>query len=166
MIEEWRKYKDFDYEVSNLGNVRRTLKNGYKKLKIVDSSGRAIVGIWKENKGVLHQVSRLVAETFFDEFTKDCVVMHLDNNPLNNCLSNLKCGNQSENVKQSYTDKRRHTMRHDTHPMKKLTKDIVIEVRELFNKGYSASEILSELNLSVAKSTLYSIKQNKSWMDL
>jgi orotate phosphoribosyltransferase-like protein len=50
--------------------------------------------------------------------------------------------------------------------MKKLTKDIVIEVRELFNKGYSASEILSELNLSVAKSTLYSIKQNKSWMDL
>lgn len=45
-------------------------------------------------------VHRLVAEAFIRPCRKGEVVMHADDNPLNNHLSNLSIGTQSENIQQ------------------------------------------------------------------
>lgn len=54
-------------------------------------------------------VHRLVAKTFLPNPDNLPVVMHLDNNPLNNHVSNLKWGTQSENIKQAYREGRKVT---------------------------------------------------------
>ena len=96
-------YKDLigygnKYEVSNLGNVR--LKENKKILKQYKCRGYMYVGLYYEGKTRNKRVHRLVAKTFLDNYTDKCVVMHLDNNPSNNNVNNLKCGTQKENIQQ------------------------------------------------------------------
>ena len=50
--------------------------------------------------------SILIKQTFLDNYSEDCLVMHLDNNPANNNVNNLKCGTQSENMQQCVKDNR------------------------------------------------------------
>jgi hypothetical protein len=58
----------------------------------------------KKTKG--HRVHRLVALTYLPNPKNYLVVRHLDNNPLNNHVSNLDWCTQSTNIKQSYYDGR------------------------------------------------------------
>lgn len=43
-------------------------------------------------------VHRLVYETFYGKIQDGYTVDHIDKNPLNNCLSNLQCITQQENI--------------------------------------------------------------------
>ena len=55
-------------------------------------------------------IHRLVAETFLenDDPENKTVVMHLDNDTMNNHVSNLKWGTQSENLQQAVRDGRKN----------------------------------------------------------
>jgi len=75
-------------------------------LKQYDCRKYKYVTLYKNKKTKRARVHRLVAETFLDNFTASCVVMHLDNNTTNNNVNNLKCGTQSENMQQCVRDKR------------------------------------------------------------
>lgn len=95
-MEEWRDVDDWPgYEVSSKGRVkgpRKTLlklvkgNNGYLKVTLC-SNGR------RKDK----RVNRLVAEAFIP------MVMHQDNNPMNNNVENLSWGTYSENNQWMYT---------------------------------------------------------------
>lgn len=71
------------------------------------------------------QVSRLVAEIHMPNPNNLPVVMHLDNNPLNNNVENLKWGTQSDNIQQAYTEKHitpfHLLVNGDKHPSTKIT---------------------------------------------
>lgn len=104
--EEWRTAQHMhtgtyemnvfnDYEVSNLGRFRN--KNNGKVIEgSLNNVGRTQVMIAKKR----YQLHRIVASTFLlnDNPTIKKVVMHIDSNPLNNSVSNLKWGTQSENL--------------------------------------------------------------------
>ncbi|KAE8275699.1 MULTISPECIES: HNH endonuclease signature motif containing protein [Enterobacter] len=100
-MEYFKQTQYENYEVSNYGTVRNT-KNG-KVLEggISKSSGYRKVSLSVGNKGskktVTHEVHRLVAETFLGQH-KGLVVDHIDDNPLNNEVSNLRWITQSENI--------------------------------------------------------------------
>lgn len=52
------------------------------------------------------RLHRLVAEAFIpnDDIVNKTVVMHIDNNKSNNCITNLKWGSVGENTKQAFDD--------------------------------------------------------------
>lgn len=72
-------------------------------------------------------IHRLVAETFLEnpDPEKNDVVMHLDNDKLNNHVSNLKWGTQAENITQSVKDGLR--------PSHKGQKSSYLNVYEVFD---------------------------------
>ena len=88
-------YKDLTgygnrYEVSNLGNVR--IKESKRILKQFTTRKYKYVGLYYDGKSHSTRVHRLVAKAFLKDYTEECLVMHLDNNPANNNVDNLKCG--------------------------------------------------------------------------
>lgn len=92
------------YEVSNLGNVR--IKESKRVLKQFTVRKYKYVGLYYDGKSHSTRVHRLVAKTFLKDYSEECLVMHLDNNPANNNVDNLKCGTQSENMQQCVRDNR------------------------------------------------------------
>lgn len=100
--EIWKKYKDYDYEVSNFGRVRRlTSGSGTHAGKILSLSmgkGYAQVGLSKNGKSKRFSVHTLVIESFIGSKPNGYQVHHLDNNPLNNNISNLIYVTHSQNM--------------------------------------------------------------------
>lgn len=91
------------YYVSKDGLVYSSKRSGWKIRKTsLSNTGRVRVRL--RNKW--YHVSRLVAEIYIPNPDNLPVVMHLDNNPLNNNVNNLKWGTQSDNIQQAYNEKR------------------------------------------------------------
>ena len=106
MKEIWKPIVGFDgYEVSNLGNVRcwncQNGKGGRVEVPRMLTPNKFVgknyyrVGMMGKSK----RVHRLVAEAFLGpQPTPKHVVMHLDDNGLNNRVDNLKWGTHKENM--------------------------------------------------------------------
>lgn len=121
-FEVWKDIVGFEgrYEVSNLGRVRslerivtygdrfhtidgKIKKQTLKKRKIKGSytyadDGYLIVSLYKNNKGNLRYVHRLVAESFIPNTENKDTVNHIDGNKKNNILENLEWATHKENI--------------------------------------------------------------------
>ena len=103
-MEVWKStHIRADYEVSNLGNVRRIKRSPkrygvYSYLKLYSRRYTCV----RIGKAV--NVHRLVAIAFIPNPNNYPVVMHLDNNPHNNSADNLQWGTISINTQQAYDD--------------------------------------------------------------
>lgn len=94
--EVWKVIDDFpDYQISNLGKVKRVIPDRWNhKLKILNQSknkNHYFINLWKNGKKKQKQIHILVYETFNNYKLKnnECV-HHIDENPENNILKNLK----------------------------------------------------------------------------
>ena len=104
--EEWRDIADYEglYQVSDLGRVRSldriklTSNKGRHytseikgvPLKEERSSGSERVTLCKEGIKSWFQLSKLVASTFLKEPPEEASLIHIDGNPFNNAVTNLK----------------------------------------------------------------------------
>lgn len=137
--------------------------NGYLRVNLGKSIGRAFV-------------HRLVAMYFIpnNKPNEYNLVMHLDNNPLNNHYTNLKWGTQSMNIKQAYSENRittgykkgignglkgvNHPMygKHsamlgingENHPASKLTNAQYKEILKLRSEGLLLRELSNKFGVS------------------
>lgn len=87
--------------INKKGHVMRTAQSNSGYLR----TALEIPG--KPGERINESVHRLVAETFLDNPNNLPVVMHKDNDPLNNHVSNLKYGTTSDNIQQAFDEKRK-----------------------------------------------------------
>lgn len=112
MREKWVPVAGYEglYEVSNLGRVKALAKpHGNNSLfstrilkQTTSTTGRLMVGLWRDGvrKGV--QVHRLVAIAFIKNPHGKPQINHIDGNPKNNRVDNLEWCTPSENSKHAY----------------------------------------------------------------
>lgn len=94
MREIWKKYKDTNYSVSSLGNVRNDKTN---RVLTPRSAGKGYrkVALGRGNDIYIH---RLVWDAF-NELNGDLVIDHINGNRSDNRLCNLQQITQSKNVR-------------------------------------------------------------------
>lgn len=106
MKEEWRDVKNYKgyYQVSNLGRIKsldRYVKHnsgGFRLYKgavmnpTIDVSGYKMLSLWREGKTERRTLHSLIAESFLEHKRggNKLVVDHIDNDKLNNKVSNLQ----------------------------------------------------------------------------
>lgn len=89
MIEQWKTIeRAVDYEVSNLGRVRR--RSTGSLLNLNAHKGRSRVHLYSRTQGLHAYVHRLVAEAFIPGFKSDDGLIFLDGNLRNTRVDNLK----------------------------------------------------------------------------
>lgn len=169
-MEIWKKIKDFDnYEVSNLGNVRRLDSFVFQSGRYNHYKGRVLkqenvkggykrVTLCKNNSTKRFQVHRLVAITFIENSKNKPCVNHIDGDKSNNQISNLEWVTYSENENHSYNFLGKINMN------RKLSNEDIIFIK--FNckigKNSNIKEIASKYNVNV--STIYNVLKNKYYV--
>lgn len=107
-MEIWKDvigYEGF-YQVSNLGNIKRVgsfrgvnkaYLNNYYLTHMDNGKGYLRVKLTLNNKSKRVMVHRIIAEAFIPRVENKNVVNHINNDKINNSISNLEWCTQSEN---------------------------------------------------------------------
>ena len=122
-IEIWKVVKDYtNYKVSNLGNVRHITNKNLRKF--CNKSGYNKVSLYHPEKSRELAVHRLVAIAFIDNPLNLLTVDHIDRNPFNNKLDNLRWASHSEQ-NQNKTKKSQNANHRQIYQLNKDTKEII-----------------------------------------
>lgn len=176
LTEKWKwivGYKGL-YQVSSFGRVRsvdRVVLNrrgwlrSYKGRILKpgkDSNNYLQVGFSKNGRRKYFFVHRLVLTAFVCSRPTELQCRHMDGNPTNNRLDNLKWGTRQENYKDS--------IRHGTdssgerHGQTKLTWKKVRKIRKLYATGdYTQVEL--GLRFRITQASINYIVHNKRWIE-
>lgn len=108
----WKDIEGYEgYKINENGVVLN--KKGHMMRQALSNVGRPRVSleVYDENGNLLHRdnksIHRLVAQAFIENPNNLPLVMHKDNDPLHNHVSNLKWGTASENIQQAIEEHRR-----------------------------------------------------------
>ena len=97
-VETFVKIEGFEnYEISNLGKVRN-IKSGIMLKPWITKDGYLRHCLYKHNKRKNLLLHRIIATSFIDNHEEKPCVNHIDENKLNNDLSNLEWCTERENV--------------------------------------------------------------------
>lgn len=166
-IEYWKPVaiKGYEklYSVSNLGRVkatkkqtnRATRKNRIRK-ECKDTKGYYYYGLVKNEKVKNFTSHTLVMLTFIGPRPKNKEINHKDGNKQNNKKSNL------EYVSRSYNQ--RHAYLNGLQTQGGVTKEMVIKIRKLFNKGYTVGQLAKKFKKG--NSTISYITRNITWKNV
>jgi len=96
--EQWKDCIG-DYQISNIGNIRRKmLSGGYRDVKgSINNRGYKYFQINRGGKRTNYHIHQLVARHFIGEKPNGLVIDHIDRNSLNNRVENLRYITQAEN---------------------------------------------------------------------
>ena len=161
----WKPIPNYEgYEASDLGEVRswnprngRGAKGSAKEPKLLtpnkfQDSDYLRVGMknsltGKQNTRRIHQ---LVLEAFVGPCPAGHLVMHLDDDPTNNTLSNLRYGTPQENLDDMVAKGRNRSCKGENHPRALVSDAVRLAFERLYqldnSKGYGL-RIAEQLNL-------------------
>jgi hypothetical protein len=113
-MEIWKDIIGYEgyYQVSNYGRVK-SVTTKLKRERILKANycgpkrNYIQLDLCKNSIRKKHKLHRLVAEHFLSNPNNYPLVMHLDNNPSNNSVSNLQWGTHKENLHQMTSEGRR-----------------------------------------------------------
>lgn len=169
MNEQWRPVPGYEqfYDVSSLGRVRSRHSIPFRILKpYINADGYAVVGLYgrgpHRNGGYKRRVHQLVAEAFLYKSLGAVEVRHLDGNPQNNVVTNLKWG--------SYRDNREDSRKHGTlavgekHGRSKLDASDVRQIRSNWNGGSTYTSVARDYG--VDPKTIWQIIKGRTWVQV
>jgi len=175
--EEWRDIKGYEgrYQVSSLGLIKSISRlveyvAGYTKsvkgrtMKLcVANNGYLQIALNRDNTEKNYTVHRIVAQTFIPNPDNLPCVLHNDDDPTNNCVSNLRWGTQQDNIDDR--TKRGRTSVGESRPCSKLTEREVLEIRQLFSstQGSSLSDRKVGKRYGVTGATIHKVRLGISW---
>ena len=150
------------YEVSDEGQVRHKRTQRLKKLQPSNCGGNYLsVQLWDTTtkRGKSYKVHWLVLLAFVGPKEDGMVIRHIDGDPLNNALTNLKYGTYSENAQDSLSHGT-FCVGEDSH-FSKLTEREVRVIRGLRKLGYTYKR-LGEM-FHVHRQTISDVCKRKYW---
>jgi plasmid maintenance system antidote protein VapI len=179
-VERWKPVTGWEgfYEVSNLVRVKSlerriwvTGKGGTWHWRIIpekilkpsaDNDGYLLVVLCKNGVGKTCKVHRLVLEAFVGPCPDGMECRHLNGNPSDSRLENLRWGTPGENQ----ADKVLHGTdnKGSKNSQAKLTKEQVLEIREKYVTSGATHRKLAE-KYGVAVSVIGNIVCGKTWKD-
>jgi len=97
-MELWNPIRGFEtlYQVSNQGRIMSLKCNRSKIMKTPLSCGYPFVCLVKDKVKYVMRVHRLVADAFLEPVPNKLEIDHKDRNRTNNCVSNLRYADRSE----------------------------------------------------------------------
>ncbi len=157
--EIWKSIPNYEglYYVSNMGRIK---KHGYPNTdKIMRQNfirDYLVVRLTDyEHNAKTHRVHRLVAITFKNNDNKNLIVNHINGIKTDNRETNLEWIEHAENSKHIYTS---------GIFSKKLTPNIVLEIKKALQIGVMQKEIAKKYNISC--STVCEINKGKKWKNI
>ena len=144
-----------DYQVSNLGRVYKTKTDRYLK---VTKANNGYCYVTLDRK--LTALHRVVICTFTNNPLKNnLVAMHLDNNPKNNTLDNLKLATQAENIKHKCFQNMQ--AKGSENGASKLTEEIVKQIKDRYQEVKSSRKLAKEFGIE--KTAILRIMNGITW---
>jgi len=163
-IEKWKPIKEFPrYEISNMGNIRKTA-NKTKFLKPYQTKyGYQLVTLYVGKKKSNKRIHSIVLEAFSCKRPYGMACRHLDCNPKNNNISNLRWGTYKENMEDMF--KHGRIKMGSKNPNSKLKEKNIPTIRtlRLVNK-LTVSQIAAIYG--VGKCTIEDILYGKTWKQI
>ncbi|GAA1064725.1 HNH endonuclease [Streptomyces asiaticus] len=159
MNEQWREVEGFPgYFVSDAGRVFG--KRGKVLRPGVCSRGYSRVILMRDRKRVAQSVHRLVLRAFVGQAPDDAPYgAHLNGNPRDNRLRNLKWVSQSENL--SHRAAHGTEIRGERNGRVRLTADKVRQIKAALANGASLSALAAKYGVNTG--TVAHIKSGKNW---
>jgi len=173
MEEQWRDVSrgSGNYEVSNLGRVRRgcrtfVLKSGRERFtpsRLLrtgkNADGYRVANIYINGKSKSEYVHQLVAEAFLGKQPEGTQVAHDDGNKDNNAVSNLAYKTRLQNA----ADKKLHgsTLAGSRHHFAKLDEREVAVIKRKIAQGFTLSGLARLYRVTPA--VIRSIAHGRTW---
>ncbi|MCM2293047.1 NUMOD4 motif-containing HNH endonuclease [Allorhizobium sp. BGMRC 0089] len=166
MIEEWRPVKDWPYEVSSEGRVRRAETGRIRSPILMKSTGYLMVSMTRPNGDrLMAAIHRLVAFAFLGEPPHpDMQVNHKDSDRANPKLDNLEWATISENILHGYRQGACNATG-SANGYSKLTDEAVIAIRSEASSDRSNFVALAA-KFNVSKATIYDVVKGRTWTHL
>src|SRR5690606_5388623 len=148
-VEEWRVFQPDDrYEISSFGKVRNRETGNERKLTPITKM-RYLSWVTTPRDGFKSRcfyIHREVAREFLGEIPDGYHVAHIDGNPQNNSVWNLRICTPADNI----ADKSRHgtLLRGEAVGNSRLTKDEVRGVRLLTEAGWARWQVAEFFEVS------------------
>lgn len=152
----------FDYQITNFGEIYRVNSDGERtKVKLRVHRGYNTLTLFSKSQGGIKnwKVSRLVYKTFVGHIPDGYVVDHINNNPLQDWVTNLRCVTNSENIKKSYETNLAYVTSLSGYPIELHSR--VLQAIDL-NPGKSNQEIrdlLYKQGLSLSRKSIGNIRR-------
>lgn len=157
-----------DYKISTYGRLYNVKNEAFVKDHSDGKYGYRRVSLSIDGKHRNFRIHRLVAKAFIPNPDNFPEIDHIDANPANNNVKNLRWTDRSGNVINSYKHGKKPSgvalLKGEDHLMAKTTEDKIHEVCRLLEQKVSCPVIAKTTGVSLG--TIHSVKQGNTWTDI
>lgn len=172
MTERWKDVVGYEglYQVSDYGRLKRMVSIKCKKERIkkpvTTRNGRLSTTLYKNNIEQKMLIHRLVLMSFVGLPEADQITRHLDGNPMNNNLTNLRWGTHKENQQDSIkhgtkSDPPRVDNSGSKNGQSKLTESQVSKIKVMAKAGKYTQREIAEM-FGITQQTVSDIHVGRS----